>query len=627
MSIYIRKHIALLVSALLFSGSLFAQDSSALFVLDAEDLAIANVQNLEEALINVPGIHHYIQDGQSQTTFGTLSAGQIAIFKNDVPLAMDQNVGFNLRAIPVWDIERIEIHVAAVSNLVKNSSTIVIKLYTKEFERKSIWSSASLMTTSANDLSTSLEVGISNIKHNLNVGVNRSFQSAIYETEDVRSTLWGGEERLDLNVRYRYRIFGSVVLDVQSDNSVLSTRNKGRVIPNTTRVRDLNSSFRNHSLSSSFFAPISKNHSMRLSGRIHRFTNAHVLLDKDLNTGEAQENQVIEKTLNTGYDYGYMRLELSSNNRRLNYNAGLELSNTHDNTFSSVNAIATEYSDYAAFTNFQYQQKNTVLLKGGAKLLVHSLSGSHFLPYGSVVIAPSSIIQLTGSYIRSLSYPMFNTIFYTTEMNKGVAGNIQLDPIKQNTISVNLKIGQKNLTAQSGLLYVQSNNVIRQSVQSKFENLGRSSTTSLYTVLQYTDKIWNVRPHVVLQSNNFIRDRLGISFVHPQLGITAKATIPKLKTTIGLILRNDGVNTVLERKEDVIYQTDIRPIRRLSLYIKQPLLKDKLALAFGVNNWNNNTTVESNTYRLETLDRILQDSTQVLAARSKAFVINVTYEL
>lgn len=627
MSFRFGHHIALFVLAILTSSSIYAQDSSAFFVLDAEDLAIANVQNLEEALINVPGVHHYIKDGTSHTSYGTLSASQIAIFKNDIPLAMDQNVGFNLRAIPVWDIKRIEVHIAAVNNLVKNSSTIVVKLYTSEYQRKSVWGSAALTTTSANDLSTNIQVGLSNIKHNLNVGANRTFQSAIYKTEDVRSTLWAGEERLDLNVRYRYKIFGSVVLDVQSDNSVLSARSKGRVIPNTTRVRDLNSTFRNHSLSSSFFAPISKNHSLRLSGKIHRFTNEHELLDKDLHTGESQENTTLEKQINTGYDYGYLRLELSSNNRRLNYNAGLELSNTLDNTFSNVNAIATEYSDYATFANFEYQQKNTVLLKGGAKLLVHSLSGSHFLPYGSIVLAPTSIIQLTGSYIRSLSYPTFNSIFYTAEMNKGVAGNIQLDPVKQNTISINLKIGQKNLTAQSGLLYVQSNSVVRISAQNEFDNIGRSNTTSLYTVLQYTDKTWNIRPHLVLQSNNFVRDSLGISFVHPQVGITAKATVPKIKTMLGLILRNDGINTILDRRSDVIYQTDILAIKRLSLYIKQPLLQDRLTIAFGANNLNNYTNIESNTYRLETLDSILQESTQVLAARNRAYVISVHYLL
>lgn len=621
-----RKYTFLLLLAAATLGS-HAQDSSALFVLSTQDLAIANVQNLEEALANVPGLHQYIENGQSQTSYGTLSIGQIAIFKNDMPVAMDQNVGFNLRAIPIWDIERIEVHIAAVSNLVKNSSTIVIKLYTPDFKKKPIWANAQVLTNSTNDLSTQLQVGVSNLRHNLHVGANRTFQSAMYEREGIRSTLWGGEERLDLNVRYRYNIFGSVVLDVQSDNSVLTSRNKGRIVPNTTRARDLNTSFRNHSLSSSFFAPISKNHTIKLSGKIHRFTNQNKVIDKDLHTGEQQENTTINQQINTGYDYGFMRLELSSNNRRLNYNAGLELSNTHDNTYGNINAIATEYSDYAAFANLAYRQKNTVILKGGAKLLVHSLSGSHFLPYGSIVIAPSTIVQLTGSYIRSLSYPMFNSIFYTSDMNNGASGNIQLEPLKQNTVSINLRIGQNKLTAQSGLLFVQSSNIVRISNQAVFENIGRSSTTSLYGVLNYSDKIWDIRPHVVLQSNNFVRDSIGISFVHPQLGITASATIPKTATIIGILVRNDGVNTLLDRREDVLYQTDIQPIRRLSLFIKQPLLKDKLFIAFGINNVHENTQIASDVYRLETLDSILTESTSVLAARNRAFTISIDYQL
>lgn len=625
--LFIRKHIILLVLVLFVANTLRAQDSSSLFTLEAQDWTIANAQNLEEALILLPGMHHYVQNNSSQTSFGTLSMGQIAIFKNDIPLALDQNVGFNLRAVPLWDIERIEVHVASVNNLVKNSSTLVIKLYTPAYKKQSIWGSTQLVTSSANDLSTGIEVGASNIRHNINIGVNRTFQGALCETEGVRGTLLGAEERLDLNLRYRYNIVGSVVLDVHSDNSLLESRSKGRVIPNTTRARDLNSSFSNHSISSSLFAPISKNHSIRLSGKVHRFNNEHKLIDKDLNNGETQENTSIEKELSTGYDYGYMRLELSSNDKRLNYSSGIELSNTRDNTFSNINAVATEYSDYSAFANFQYQRKNTMLLKGGAKLLTNSLSGSHFMPYGSVAFAPRKVVQFTGSYIRSLSYPRFSSIFYDADMNHGIAGNIQLNPLIQNTVGVNLKLGKNSLQAQSGLLYVQSNNIVRVSKNATFENIGNSSTTTLYAVVKYKDDIWDIRPHMVLHSNNFVKDSLGLSFLHPQIGITAKAKIPKLGTTLGLLFRHSGANTVLTRNADVIYQTDIKAIGRVSLYISQPLFHDKLQIAFGVNNLSNEILVERNRYRLEQLSSILQESTSVVAARNRAFTIRINYHL
>ena len=616
-----------MVSVLFIANTIQAQDSSAFFVLDAQDLAIANAQNLEEALTLVPGMHHFIQNNVSKTSFGTLSMGQIAIFKNDIPLALDQNIDFNLRAVPLWDIERIAVQIASVNNLIKNSSTLIIKLYTSTYKKQSIWGSTHLVTTSANDLSTRVEIGASNIRHNINIGANRTFQGALYETEGVRNTLIGAEKRLDLNIRYRYNIFGSVVLDVHSDNSLLESRNKGNVIRNTTRARDLNSRYSNHSLSSSIFAPISKSHSIRLSGKIHRFNNENKLLDKDLNSGKVQENTSTEKEISTGYDYGYMRLELSSNNRRLDYSIGIELSNTRDNTYSNINAIATEYSDYATFVNFQYHQKNTLVLKGGAKLLTNNLSGSHFLPYSSVVLAPSKIIQFTGSYIRSLSYPRFSAIFYDAEMNLGVAGNIQLNPIKQNTVGINLKLGENSLQAQSGLLYIQSNNVVRVSKNTTFENIGTSSTTTLYALVKYKDKIWDLRPHVVLHSNNFVKDSLGLSFVHPQIGITAKAKIPKLGTTLGFLMRSNGVNTILTRTADVIYQTDITAIRRVSLYISQPLLYNKLQIAFGINNLSNSMLIERNRYRLEQMDSILEENTTVLASRKKAFTINITYNL
>lgn len=604
-----------------------AQDSLALFVLTADDLAITNSQNLEEALVNVPGIHHFIKKGNSFTTFGTLSTGQIAIFKNNMPVAMDQNVGFNLRAIPLWDIERIEVHIAAVSNLIKNSSTLVIKMYTIEYKKQSVWGGAHIITNSINDFSTGINLGISNVKHSLQVGANRTFQTPLYGPSIGRSTVWGAEQRLDFNISYRYKILNTMVLDVYSDHTVLSAQNKGDVIPNTSRVRDLNSRFRNHTLSSSLYAPISKNHSIQVSGKLQRFTNVHQLLDKDLHTGEIQENMLVEKKQNTGYDYGYMRLEISSDNKQLNYNAGFELSNTLDNTISNVNAVATEYADYAAFANFQFRQKNNVILKGGSKLLVHSLSGSHFLPYASLVLAPSKVVQLTTSYIRSLSYPLFNSIFYTASMNQGVAGNIQLNPVKQNTISINLKIGTNKLTAQTGLLYLQSNEVMRVSASNTFENSGTSSTTSLYTMMQYQDKIWHIRPFAVLHNNNFVRDSLGISYVHPQLGLAAKAIFPKTKTMLGVTWKIEGTNTSLDRRRDIIYQEDIGRIRRLSFYVKQPFFQDKLHLSFGVNNHNNDSLIERNTYMLGLIDRELLESDTVLTARNRAFTVSVKYLL
>lgn len=622
-----RQYIIVLFFVLGCASAASGQDSSALFVLTADDLAITNAQNLEEALVNVPGIHHFIKNGTSVTTFGTLSTSQIAILKNNMPVAMDQNVGFNLRAVPLWDIERIEVHIAAVSNLIKNSSTLVIKMYTHEYKKQSVWGGAHILQNSINDLSTGIQMGLSNVKHSLQVGANRTFQSAFYTPSTNRSTFLGGEQRLDLNVSYRYKILNQMVLDVHSDHSILSARNKGDVIPNTSRVRDLNSRFANHTISSSLYAPISKNHSIRVSGKLQRFTDVHQLLDKDLHTGEVQENMLAEKKLTTGYDYGYMRLELSSANKQLNYNTGFELSNTVDNTISNINAVSTEYADYAAFANFQFRQKNNVLLKGGAKLLMHSLSGSHFLPYASVVLAPSNVVQLTASYIRSLSYPLFNAIFYTDIMNQGVAGNIQLNPVRQNTMSINLKLGKMKLTAQTGLLYLQSNDVMRISAESTFDNIGKSSTTSLYTMIQYQDKICNIRPFFVLQNNNFVRDSLGVFYVHPQLGLAAKAILPKTKTLLGVTLKIEGANTSLDRRRDKLYQEDVGSIQRLSLYVKQPFFQDKLHLAFGVNNYNNYTLIERNTYNLGNIDRELLETDSVLAARNRAFTVSINYLL
>ena len=88
------------------------QDTSAFFVLSAEDIRYNNIQNLEEALDLLPTFHQYHSDNQSHTTGGSIKNEYIAIFKNDLPYLLDQNTPYDLRGIPVWDLSRIELRIA-----------------------------------------------------------------------------------------------------------------------------------------------------------------------------------------------------------------------------------------------------------------------------------------------------------------------------------------------------------------------------------------------------------------------------------------------------------------------------------------------------------------------------------
>lgn len=121
---------------------------------------------------------------------------------------------------------------------VKNN-TIVINLYSLKIPEQPIWTKLNLTNTSSSDFHGSFILGLSNLTHSGQVGISRSFTNDLYDDERLRSTSLGAFERYDLNLKYQYKILPSVTLNIQSDNAIVHTQNKGKIIPGTSRVRTM----------------------------------------------------------------------------------------------------------------------------------------------------------------------------------------------------------------------------------------------------------------------------------------------------------------------------------------------------------------------------------------------------
>ncbi|MGB1038327.1 MAG: hypothetical protein ACPGYY_06735, partial [Bacteroidia bacterium] len=76
MRIILRHTIYLFLS--LLSVYTWAQDSSAIFIINEEDLATNNATNLEEAL-NIPGFHRFYSSNTSFASYGSLGVDNLAI--------------------------------------------------------------------------------------------------------------------------------------------------------------------------------------------------------------------------------------------------------------------------------------------------------------------------------------------------------------------------------------------------------------------------------------------------------------------------------------------------------------------------------------------------------------------
>lgn len=608
------------------SGYAWAQDSTATFIINEEDLATINATNLEEAL-NIPGFHRFYSSNASFASYGSLGLDNLAIYKDDMPLVMDHNTGYDLRSIPVWDIAYIEIHFAPNTTIVKNSSGIVIKLVTKKIKDQPFGAEVSLINTSASDFHLNAVLSLSNKIHTGQIGLNRSFTSPVYMDASDRGSIISAAERYDVNLKYTFKILNSVNLSIGSDHTILNSQDRGEIIEGTARVRDVNQSFRRHNLYGTLVSDLSKNHKLTLNGLIHRYTDKEISLDKDLSTGKQEEYVGADAPLTTGYDQGYLNVLLESQNKSFNYSLGIEVNNIRDNVFSNINAISPEYADYSAIGMFEYAFKESFILQGGAKFLTNSLTQSFFLPNGRITLAPNKTVQLVGSYQKSISYPLFSEIFYPTEMTNGPQNNLQILPTDINTTSVKVVINKNSVKLHSGFQYISKNKEPRTISSGDLVNVGQSSSTATYASLLYSSKHIDLRPSLILHGITSTRDTGGLSFFYPEANLYVNGTIPNTKLKLSASARILGKHSTAYLEDDVFYLREIEKNNSISISASHSFLEDKLNIRFGINNLRNSTFINESNFLLDGIDRSLLSQQNVIANRGRSFFFKLQFNI
>ena len=470
---------------------MYAQDSTAFFYLTQEDIQANNITNLEEAL-NSPGLYQFSSNNISTTVSGVLTLQDIAVYKDGLPLLMDQNTDYDLRAIPMYDITRMEVIFGPNSTVVKSSASVLINLYTKDFEEKPIGLSAGIINTSATDFHSTIQLALSNRVHEGQIGVNRSYTAPLFDKVEDRGTVLGATERYDLNLRYRYHILKSVQLEVCGEHSSFKTEQRSNVIEGTTRVRDVEQNLKRNRVYAMLTTALSKNHTLYMKGLLHTYVNEKLTIDKDLSSGIKQTFAGGDAPYTSGYDQGCFQLLLRSQTQSLSYEVGFELNTIRDNVFSSIDAISTEYSDYSVLGQFEYSLKKSLKLQAGAKLLTHSLSQSYFLPNVRLTLAPKNTLQFEGSFQSSLSYPLFSELFYPEAITHQVDNNLRLLPRKLNSLNLNVTIKKEKLKMHSGVLVSSVNNTAVVQRNGKLRSIGQSRGVATFGSLEFNTKYLNL---------------------------------------------------------------------------------------------------------------------------------------
>lgn len=600
-----------------------AQDSTAFFILTKEDMVTNNVTNLEEAL-NVPLLYQYFIDNQTITRSVGLDINELAIYKDGFPLIMDHNVGYDLRTIPTWDLDRIEVHLSPHSAMVKNSSGIVIHLYTTILQDRPLSANAFVINTSASDFHVGASLGLSNKRHEGRVGINRSFVSPTYANSGDRGTLISASERYDANFLYRFNILRTVKLTVGSENSRLRTQNRGKIFEGTARVRDQEVLTSRNNLSVKLATELSKNHTVELASLLHRYKNEPVWVDKNLSTGK--QEQVVMPNDARGYDQGYLSLLLRSRNQKFNYTLGLEINNVSDNQFENINAITPAYSDYSAIGLFEYQFRETFKLEGGLKLLTNSLTESYFLPSGKITLAPRNDLQLIASHQQSVAYPLFSQVFYPIEIS-GDRNNLILNPVNLRTTNVKVRVTKKSIDVQSGMMLISKNNDHRILPNLSVVNVGNSRSTTTYFSGKVKTEWLNWRPTMMLHGMNTARDTNSLTFFYPEVNSYLQVKIPKTRLAFGWVYRYVGERKYMDATDRVVMLKEEDKYTTGSFSVSSTFLKEALTIHFGINNLNSNESVDHRQYQFNDILPILIDQETVLVNRVRTFFFNLQFKI
>lgn len=608
----------------LFTQSMAQDTGDYTFLISRDDIQTANLQNLEQAISILPLFHSYSKNGSTQISYGSLGIDNIAVYKDGFPAALDQNINYDYRSIPLWDIERIEIHLTPIIGQAKNSS-IMINLYSIKIPKKPIWTRLNLTNTSLSDFHGSFIIGLSNVAHSGQVGLSRSFTNNLYDNKRLRSTSLGAFERYDLNLKYQYKILPSVTLSIQSDHSKIHTQNKGDIITGTSRVKDHENDYNKHNIYGSLQLKASKNHTLSLEGMAHHFKSKNTLIDKDLNTGQQDAFTSFYTHPNIGYNQGYIRLSLQSHNKPFGYSVGINLSNTKDNTYPYIDAISTTYNDYSAFGKLTYRYKNTVIFNGGINLWHNNLSGNFLLPQFQIKLAPKEVIQLNFTSHASVSYVPFSQLFYPSNFNNGTRNNVLLNPLKQNTIHANVVLNQKNLKATSGMLFITQNNIPRVSESNTFVSSGKSSSFSTYASVTFSNKILTIKPSAMMHASNNTRDTGNFTFFYPELNLNTHFQIPQSKLLLGLTAKYIGKHTSSFISDGIIYISEQQKMRILSVRIQRSFIKEKLNISFGINNIIQSSFIDNNIYQLTEVDRNFIDNERIISGYPRSFTFKVIY--
>lgn len=603
-----------------------AEGDSTYFVrFTKQELELNDVRSLADVFRLLP-FTNAIRIDHTTTLMGGTDIQNIAIYRDGLPLLMDQNTGYDLRSIPLWDIAYIEVRLTDVSVVGKNNSSMDIQIFSETYGQEPQALHISSALNSDLDQVTYASYSASNVKHNIKLGAGRSFRQAL-ELPDQRGDITGAHLRNDVSLQYTYNILSSIQLKLSSNHSFLNALDKGTIVPSTTRVEDVETHLYRHRSYGSITTALSKSHRLKLSGLFHQVQQNRALVDRDLHTGEWQRGRNSGALDSLYYNQGVMDINLSGDFSKYSYTVGIDISTTKDRFYPNIKAIKSEYSDYSVYGLVSYRYKTTVQVNAGGRLITNNLTGSYFIPQGQLTLVPNDMMSIKVTGKSSISYPMFEQVFYPVEFTQEGKNDLTLEPIRSNTLNLGFELKQDQFVFNSGLLFLRTNNIPQLSKSGIWKNDRSSSTTLGYFGLDYSYSQGLLRPSFILHSNNALRNTLDQYYFYPEFNIYARHRFTGPEIQASATLRLIGSYSDVYQNEDIILLDEYGTRLLANLALTRYWNDERWGLHVGVTDVFDQNITDRTTYELVGFDRLLVENDNVYNGMGRRIFAQIDVKL
>lgn len=597
-----------------------AQNATYTQLYTQEDLRAINAQSLQDVVQMLPNITTYLDGLEMENNAGNVPQNSIAIYRNNLPLFADQNFNYSLAIIPVFNLDSIKLCLGHQNIYGKNNAGLSIYLYTSTFEKEPFNARIQTNATALSDIHTNVLINRNTSEHKFLIAGGYSFTNGdrIPASRAFRAPL---RQRSDFTINYSFLPINGIRLNLFSNNHYLYSTLRNPVISGTTRALDYNTNQSHNTAGGDFSLKLSKRHTASVYGLYNRMQFSQTALTKDLHNGNYASERITPHLDSLTYRQVYMRADLKADHDYWGYHIGIDLSNTNDRYFRTIEAIRLSYTDFSLFANLNYQQANKFNVTGGVKLLSLSLTNPILLPHFQGKFYPHKAVELNIAITNSAQYANFGQVYYPQTITGDAQNNISLSPARLRSYNANLKIKANQINVTSGLALFRQTE-LPTIINNRYQNGLDRTASILYLDALWSNSVITLQPIASMTSVSGGSDSNQLFYFMPRLFVRSSLHLKPIQTSINLTAK------LLEQNTEIFNDRyrKIGPYNLVDLSLTTSAIP-KVDITLGAKNILDTIYAPFNTFDTSDLSGNLLFEDLATISRNRILFVNLRYQL